>query len=673
MTSRLVSLVALAILVGAASPDAGAAPLELKRVMLSSGGVGYFEYEATVSGDDLLTLDVRLDQVDDVLKSLIVYDDKGSVVSVSLQSREPLAQLLRDLPFDAHALDTPKALLNALQGAELKVGAPKPMTGRILKAEDETTALRDGQSVTRTRVSLMTASGLQQFVLEDADAVGFVDPDLQAKLADARAAIARQRDGGRRTLTMQTHGGGARIVRVGYVVGAPLWKASYRLTFAADPADDKARLQGWAVLENTTAQDWHNVELTLLSGNPVTFRQALYESYYVTRPEVPVEVIGRVLPKPDEGSVPVVTRDRAAEFQRLGKASGAMAAPPPAPMTASGNAAAPAMAPVAAAEASESDTQVEFKLAEPVSIAAGRSAVVPLLDRALPATRLSVLPASAKDPLASFQLTNDGPSGLPPGVLTLYERAGDGATSYVGDARLATFPTGERRLLSYAVDSKLKIDRSTSGLNPITAATISDGVLRLTRTLRTVTTYRLAGPAHEARKIIIEQPRLGGWTLVEPDPAKLEMTPSAYRVPVELKTGEQKTLTVALELPQQQEIRILGADDAQLGALVNAREIDPKLRDALGEVAHRRQALAAQRSALQLLEAERDEIGKDQGRLRDNLNAVPKGTPLYNRLIDKLSTEESRLDTLTASIGAANGEIDKATAALTDYVNKLTL
>jgi hypothetical protein len=671
MTRRLLSLVTFAILLGAAS--AHAASLDLKRVMLSSGGVGYFEYEATVSGDASLTLDVRLDQVDDVLKSLVVYDDKGSVVSVSLQSREPLAELLRDLPFDAQALDTPKALLNALQGAELKVGNPKPMTGRILKAEDETTALRDGQSVLRTRVSLMTATGLQQFVLEDADAVGFVDPDLQAKLADTLATIARQRDGGRRVLILRTRGGADRVVRVGYVVGAPLWKASYRLTFGADPADEKARLQGWAVLENATAQDWHNVELTLLSGNPVTFRQALYESYYVNRPEVPVEVIGRVLPKPDEGSVAVGARNRAAELPQANRAATAMMVPAPAPTATSASGSAPALAPVVAAETSEGGTQVAFKLAEPVSIGVGRSAVVPLLDRALPATRLSLLPADGRAALASFELTNDGPSGLPPGVITLYEHAADGATSYVGDARLATLPIGEQRMLSYAVDSKLQIDRSTGNLNPITAATIGDGVLHLTRTIRMTTTYRLAGPAHEPRRLVIEQPRLSGWTLVEPDPSKLQMTRSAYRVPLELKPGEPKTLTVALELPQQEEIRILTANDAQLGALLSARELDTKLRDALGEVVRRRQALAERRTAQQRLEAERDDIVKDQARLRNNLAAVPKGTPLYNHLIDKLTTEETRLDALGQSIAAGNGEIDKATAALTDYVNRLSL
>ena len=80
--------------------SAFAQDLALKRVMLSSGGLGYFEYEATVDGDATLRLTVSLEQVDDVLKSLVVYDDKGGVGGLSLPGREPLAQAFKDLPFD---------------------------------------------------------------------------------------------------------------------------------------------------------------------------------------------------------------------------------------------------------------------------------------------------------------------------------------------------------------------------------------------------------------------------------------------------------------------------------------------------------------------------------------------------------------------------------------------
>src|SRR5436190_23217093 len=93
---------------------AAAADLVLKRVMLSAGGVGYLEHEAEVTGNAELVLDVPLNQVDDVLKSIVVYDSKGGVGSAQLAGRDPLSQMFNDLPFGAEALASPAALLNAL-------------------------------------------------------------------------------------------------------------------------------------------------------------------------------------------------------------------------------------------------------------------------------------------------------------------------------------------------------------------------------------------------------------------------------------------------------------------------------------------------------------------------------------------------------------------------------
>ena len=101
----------MAAAVCSAGAPADAADLVLKRVVLSTGGVGYFEYEAAVEGDATLALDVPLDQVDDVLKSLVVYDAGGSAGEITLPGREPLTQSFVDLPFDRAALNSATDLL----------------------------------------------------------------------------------------------------------------------------------------------------------------------------------------------------------------------------------------------------------------------------------------------------------------------------------------------------------------------------------------------------------------------------------------------------------------------------------------------------------------------------------------------------------------------------------
>ena len=249
MSSKLFAPAALALALLVA-PAWAQNELKLSRVLLSSGGVGYFEYEAEVEGDAILALDVRLDQVDDVLKSIVVFDDKGGVGTIELPGRQPLGQVFRDLPFARNALDSPVALLNALQGAEIVVGGARPLRGRIIRVLAEQTSLGEQGVITRHRVSLLTPSGIRQFILEDVDAVGFRDPGLREAVEEALRQVAAHRARDRRTLTIQSRGEGRRRVRVGYVVGAPLWKASYRLTLDADPTGEEGLLQGWAVVEN---------------------------------------------------------------------------------------------------------------------------------------------------------------------------------------------------------------------------------------------------------------------------------------------------------------------------------------------------------------------------------------------------------------------------------------
>jgi len=209
--------------------------LSLKRVMLSSGGVGYFEHEAVVDGDATLRLTVPLDQVDDVLKSLVVYDDKGAVGGLSLPGREPLALTFKDLPFDQSALSSPAGLLNALRGAEITVGGARAISGRVIAVEEEPTNGAGGTTVSmRHRVTVFTDRGLQSFILEDAETLQFSDAGLRQQVGQALAALQANRAKDARNLEISARGQGRRTVRVAYIVAVPLWKASYRLTLPAD-------------------------------------------------------------------------------------------------------------------------------------------------------------------------------------------------------------------------------------------------------------------------------------------------------------------------------------------------------------------------------------------------------------------------------------------------------
>ena len=649
--------------------------LKLGRVMLSSGGLGYFEYEATVDGDAVLRLTVPLEQVDDVLKSLVVYDDKGGVGGLSLPGREPLTQLFKDLPFDQQSLDSPAQLLSALKGAEVTVGGSRAASGRIVSVQQETISLEHGKATTtRTRVTLLTDSGLRQFILEDAEDLQFSDPGLRDKIGQALRAIQSNRAKDTRTLELATRGQGRRTVRVAYIVEVPVWKASYRLTLPADPAAPSAGLQGWATIENMSGQDWKDVELTLVSGRPVAFHQALYEAYYVSRPDVPVEVAGRLMPGVDRGAVQLAERAKSipspvpppasrAVPERAGAA--AMAQPPPPPGQ---------VASFDTAEASDAATQVTFRIPQPVSVANGRTLSIPVIDRAVPTTRLALYQAetAARNPLAAVRLGNDGDSGLPPGIITLYQRDPSGQVAYVGDAQLSAMPAGETRLLAYALDQKITIERDAAQTERLASGSIANGALRFSRIVRRTVAYHVKGPLKEPRELLVVQRRLPGWTLVQPGLATVELSEGNYRIPFHLPGGEgTQTFQVVQEQTQQQELRLVDSAADQIRVYARAQEFDARTRQALERILKLQAAVAEAQRHVDRADDDRQQIVQEQVRLRDNLARVPANSDLQRRYLATLDKQETELDAIAKRRTEAQRQAEEARQALRDYVTQL--
>ena len=646
-------MTALAVLVPVAAWAQGGEPV-LRRVMLSSGGVGYVEYAAEVSGAAVLRLAVPLEQVDDVLKSLVVFDSRGGVGGATLPGRDGAQAAFGDVPFGPEALGDPLAYLNALRGVELEVRGARPMSGRLLRAERvPEISVRDG-AVERTRVTLLTADGLRQFVLEDAESVQVADPVLRARIGRALEALTRDASQSSRLLTLRAPGQGTRTVRVGYVVGAPMWKVSYRLVL---PATDgaKARLQGWAVLENTTGADWNGVEVALQYGNPVTFRQALYRSYFVQRPEVPVEVLGRILPGVDTRAAPVVAMAAAAPMPSAPRAAGM------AEVTRD-RAAAPVMAaPAEAAAASEGAQETVFVLPGAVTLAAGHTATLPILDREASARRVGLVQPGRVHPLASIRITNDTPTSLPAGVLTLYDPASP--AMFAGDARLGGLPAGESRLLSFAEDLRTSVAWKQDEAGSLAAVTASQGVLRIDERQRTTTQVLVTAPAGEARELLVEIAKRPAATLVA-DAAlvPVEETAGAWRFAVSLKAGEARTLVVRQDRVTRQSVSLLEGE-APVARVFGLQGLDPAARAALQRLVELRAARAARAAEVARLGAQGEEIERDQERIRRNLGAVPANDALHGRLLRQLEAQETRMEALRRSQEGARAAVEAAQRA----------
>ena len=661
--------------------------LPVKHVILSTSGVAHFEHEGEVTDDARISLSVQFDQVDDLLKSLMVFDNSGQLGSISLPGRAPLSQFFRDLPFSQHEINSPVALLNALQGAAVTVTGPTQISGKIIRVMPEKVTLDDGrQVITRHRLTLSSENGLKQTVLEDLNAVRFDDDKLRMQVDQALKAIHANAARDSRALTIDLRGEGTRNVSVAYVVETPLWKAAYRLLL---PTKDKKTsfMQGWAIIENMTGQDWNDVALTLVSGNPVTFRQPLYQSYYVSRPIMPVEVLGRVLPRPDTGIVGMASSseadqeiaeqegaqypgrrqaknmaktERASSFDQAEEIVANEMPMSAVPVPVDGGL---RMSQTQAAVSEEATTQILFRFPNTFDLAAGHSLMLPFVSRELPIERVWLYQPEthATHPLAALRVKNNGKTGLPPGIVTLFdENSNNGANHFVGDAKLPVLPKGEARLVSFALDTKTLVDKEDKSTTHQGTITISGGVLAATTKYRSKTKYTVSAPAEEARMVMLEHPRQHQYKLVQPSPEDVETTKTHYRIRMPVKPGESKTMTVILERDRQQSLRIMDLSYQQLNAYTTAtHQLDQSTRELFEKLASMRLAVDKIDTEIRQLDDNRQSIFNDQQRIRENLRAVPDNSDIGQRYLERLNKQEDKLEAMVAR--RTKLEIEKST------------
>src|SRR5205085_5084976 len=100
------------------------------------------------------------------------------------------------------------------------------------------------------------------------------------------------------------------------VVERPVTKEGYRRGGGKGPG--QAFLQGWAVVENTTDEDWSGVQMRLVAGRPISFKMDLYAPLYVPRPTVEPELFASLRPPTYGGAM-----QNAAEAKPQGRMLGA--------------------------------------------------------------------------------------------------------------------------------------------------------------------------------------------------------------------------------------------------------------------------------------------------------------------------------------------------------------
>ena len=646
------ALLALTALTAAA---AIAADIPIREVILYKSGVGYFAREGTLAAGESARLDFKASNMDDVLKSLTVTDKNGGkITGLHYDASQPLDQKLADFPFQLGDRVSLAALFDQMRGArvEIRLGndtvAGVVVSGRVVPASEKSPEMEQA-------VLLLDSGDLRTVDLASASAIRFADAKLQAQLKEYLTVLNQSRSRDLRSIYIDSADSKARQIDASYMIPMPVWKSSYRLIFT-DKGDPT--LEGWAIIDNTTGEDWSNVRLAVVSGRPVSFISKLYEPKFVPRLTVD-------LPE-----------DRAANPVLYGGAvggGGARAAnmPPPAPPAAKAMDAArgrtlgslqmqpsaglvmneameaqrDAISSVAMSVAGEDLGELfEYRFGTPVTIKKDESAMLPFLQQAIGARKLLIYSESyGEHPMSAAELTNSTGKTLDGGPITVFEGA-----SYSGEALMSTLKAADKRLISYAVDLGTRITtKFDSSNNLVREIHANRGVLTARIAEDETKTYTIRNVDPRPKTLIIEQVKRPDYNLLDQKPS--ETTSNAYRFEVKLAADGSQTFPVHEERVYDTTTTVSSMTPDTLLSYVQNKALSEAGRRALQQILDQKAKIADLDNQIRQADSDINATTSDETRLRQNiqsLNQVSGQQDQVQNYARQLAAKEAQLAAL---------------------------
>ena len=696
---------ALAIL-GAAAPawaqPKAATDLPVSRIVLFSSGVGYFQRDGQVSGNAKIDLKFQSQNINDLLKSLVLQDLNGGQVStVNYDNRDPIDKTLKSFAIDLTDNPSITKLLDQVRGEGVAIsgqddkGGAFNVSGTVVGVEKVSKPGGKDQVIEVQQLNLLTEQGLESHLLPNIQRIRFLKPELESEFHKALQILATGNDKQKKSVTLNFQGNGRRTVRVGYVTEAPIWKTSYRLSVDREGDKDKVFLQGWAIVENTTDEDWNNVHLGLISGRPISFRMDLYQPIYLQRPEVQLELFSSLAPQAYQGGIALnksiagsdarqrnegldgAQREAQRGAAMLGRAGGgglgggrSLSLQAPASPQTAGEPMDFRSSVANAAVATELGEYFKYEIEQPVNLARQKSSLLPIAQGAVEASKVSIFNehVHAKFPLLGLRVKNTTGLHLMQGPITVYEGG-----VYAGDARIADFQPKETRLISYAVDLGTEVVAETPRpAEELVSVKIVKGIMQATHKTRFTKRYLIKNRSEHERTVLVEHPYRAEMTLVSPEnPA--ERTRDAYRFELKVKPNDQATLEVVEDWKRREDVVMTNLPDQRIQVLIKQSSISAKVKEALqkalqlkGELEVTQKEIQAENNALKVIE-------QDQSRMRANMERVPQTSEAYKRYLKKFDDQETEIEKRRAAITGLQAVANKQSKTYEDFLTNLNV
>lgn len=507
----------------------------MNHVKLYSNGLAVYTREYPLDGTQptRISIPVKKSDLDEVVASIAVF---GKVRMPYPPSYTPVNASTTFLQISPdHALKETATKL-AGSGVEISKTNNQTIQGKLVGMHTSQESLPNGSTIERIKLVVLTEAGLTLVQESEILALKFTDPATQEEyrkaLANAYQTIKPDSSFVDLTLIPES---GTTSVAITYATPVAAWKPRYQFRCRKG----KWELQGEAIVDNDTDDDWSDSLVSVITGEPISFETDLAEIRRPSRSRV--NVVSNEAPGAVALEQPV---------RRLSRSFRSKSAMPP-------------MAPAARAEtfgmadSGEFDEsaglvlmdrdQVRGEQAEvresgdfsiftsstPVSIASKKSAIIPLFQTPLDDSRIILMYNSSKDPRRPFRairFKNETGHPLGKGVCEVYLD-----DDFQGKAILEATSPKQDAFLVHAREMGVRVHADFSGFeHRRTGIRIQDGVVACEQASRTLTTYRIHNTRNERFDFHLEHTRRLNQSHMHVKcshgEATIDETPSGWRI-----------------------------------------------------------------------------------------------------------------------------------------------
>lgn len=647
--------------------------LEITRVVLYKTGLGFFEKRGKIdlSQQKSVKISFKNTTMNDLLKTFSIMRVRGDllIAGVSYEGQNTnINKLLEDCIIRLPESDTLYTLINQLRGFEVKLISNKnEVSGVIvgLQARQEPVSDKNTGVITELYVILRLSDGkINTFKIKELKSLEIVDPIAKKDFNFFMDVVQSSKSEKYRNVTIYFQGTEPSEYILTFLQELPAFKVSWRI-YILDDVDEKDKkekdmteipilLYGFAIIDNILNEDWNSVQLSLMSGLPISFKYDSYSPLYISRPEISrtadLSINQSSMGSIDTGAYKRKPKESSESADLGGKAED----------------------PLAIVNNIVSSSKVkgsgyEYKIPMRVTVKRNQSSLIPIVQNKLKAKMVSVYNENVdtKHPMSTLEFKNTTDLVLEEGPISIFKD-----DVFQGEAMLPFMEKDEQQRIPYAINQSIEVTTETKQKqNQIHKVQMKSYIEGFYYT-EMQKIYTITNIADFQQILIVEHPKSSGYELFDSEkPA--EDTANYNRFRIELEPQETKKLVL-------KERKILTHyeyyENIGQGIIDNWFKLNLISEVEYGKLIkliEYRNQIAQLNKNIQEIEEKRNLISTEQARIRENMKTMTKlesENKLRNRYVSKFEAGEQELDKFEKEIEAIKKKISEIDQKYKEYI-----